>query len=180
MATEQIDEKNLRPMKNEYDAMHVEAQLERDIELRNYESKRLAANLRLQIAQNMGSKQLAEQAQGDLDRIESNTAESIAVIKQRLLVSVDRIFERFDTAMKTEPGQDYQQRIDNCSKAEMIYLAHMMNKDVVKAVDLTKSSAYDQNDLIIPLTVTPAGVTVYLLLSNGSLWINANIFSKSE
>ena len=65
--------------------MQVEAQIERDNELRNYESKRLAANLKLTIAKNMSNVVFASQIEMEIKEMEAYLAEDVRNSKERVL-----------------------------------------------------------------------------------------------
>ena len=163
-----------RPASPEFDRMQVEAQIERDNELINYESKRLAANLKLTIAKNMSNVVFASQIEMEIKEMEAYLAEDVRNSKERVLNYVNTIFEHFENAIKTNLDQSFSQRIGYISKAEMIYLAHMMDKDVVE--DVVGSSANMSSRLIIPLSVNSLGVTVFLSFGNDALWIEAKRF----
>ena len=119
-----------RPDEKELDTIQVEAQLERDKELKYYETQRLATNFKLEIAKNMGDQGLVDSAQAKLKEIEINLGETVRTSKERVLNVVDAVFKNFGEAMQIKPEQSLRQRIEDISMAEVIYLGHMMNKEI--------------------------------------------------
>ena len=111
------------------------------------------------------------QAKEKIISIETNLTESVRVSKEKILGLVDTIFQNFGVARETGPEQSFSQRIASMSKVEMIYLAHVMNKNV----DYTSINGILKT--IIPLTITSDGVTVYLSLYNHSLFVEAGKLS---
>ncbi|KKR23528.1 MAG: hypothetical protein UT53_C0014G0001 [Candidatus Yanofskybacteria bacterium GW2011_GWD2_39_48] len=155
------------PVPAEMDKMQVEAQLERDVELESYELRRIAANLKLKIAENLGNKELIERTQADIQNIEHGVSGSVEAVKRDMLSIIENIFDSMDSAMSGNSDGFLLRMANKMSVGAFRYLAHLMEKEV-------RLSKGVQASLEIPILTNAAGRLVFLALTDdGALLLRA-------